>query len=402
MITEEGALDIETTETDEDMTPGEFSPLHCDTTERSPLPVVYSDGLTHIVRYVNPAFCRLVGKATAELIGHPFALAVPEAEANGCIALLDRVYLTSATETLTDQEHAPSHAGSPLPGVYWSYVAWAVYDAQERTVGVMMQVTDTSAARYDHEKAVSISGALLLYGLASHEFSDVLREREEAVTLNETLQHSLIEQNMLTLELNTRLQRAMQETHHRVKNNLQIVSALAEVQMDDKSDTVPTSALQRIVSHVRTLAGLHDILTQQIRDNAAATALSTRVSLGQLLPLLQNSIGTRHLSNEIENVMLSINNSTSISLLVSELVSNAVKHGKGDIAVTLRRADDNVQLTVADAGEGFPEGFDPRKAANTGLDLILSLARHDLRGSIAFENRNEGGAQVVVTFPVPN
>ena len=264
----------------------------------------------------------------------------------------------------------------------------------------MMQITDTSETQHTREEATSISEALLLYGLASHELADLLHEREQAVILNETLQNSLLEQHELTLELNTRLKRAMQETHHRVKNNLQIVSALAEVQMDG-SDTVPTSALQRIVSHVRTLAGLHDILTQQVRENAADTALSTRISLAQVLPLLQKSIGTRRLRSDIENVMLSVNNSTSLSLLVSELVSNAVKHGKGDIAVTLQRVDDNIKLTVADEGQGFPEGFDARKAANTGLDLILNLARHDLRGEIAFENRNEGGARVVVTFPLP-
>ena len=388
MDMEEGALNTAT---------GESLPTQHYTADRSPVPMVYSDGRTSVVRYVNPAFCQLAGKAAEELIGRPFAIAVPEGKENGCLALLSRVYETSATETLADQEHAPSSG----PSVYWSYVAWAIHDAQERPIGIMMQVTDTSVAVHEREKAALISEALLLYGLEYHELVDALHEREEAVSRNEEHQRSLVKQHEEITLLNTRLQRAMQETHHRVKNNLQIVSALAEIQMDGESATVPASALERIATHVRTLAALHDILTQQAKD-IAGTTLSTSVTFGRLLPLLQVNIGTRRIHSRIENIFLTIGNSSSLSLLVSELVSNAVKHGKGDITVTLSRHQDEAELTVADEGAGFPEAFDPRKAANTGLDLALSLARHDLRGEITFANRPEGGGRVVVRFPLYN
>ena len=394
MSTQEGARDTETGEAHKGMDAYASLPLPGSAAGNSPLPLVYSDGLTHIVRYVNPAFCRLVGKEVEELIGRPFALAVPGEEASGCIALLGRVYHTDTTETLADHQYAPTS----LPGVFWSYVAWPVHDAREHPIGVMMQVTNTSATVDAREKATLVSEALLLYGLAHHELADALHEREQAVSHNEALHLSLAEQNALTTALNDRLKRAMQETHHRVKNNLQIVSALAEIQMN--GDMVPTSALQRIVSHVRTLAALHDILTQRVKDNTSTAMLDTTETFSRLLPLLQGSIGTRRIHSEIAEIMLPINNSASLSLLVSELISNAVKHGKGDISVTLRREEDRASLTVADRGRGFPDGFDPRKAANTGLELILSLARHDLRGEITFENGPEGGAQVVVTFPV--
>src|SRR5579862_6349538 len=103
-------------------------------TERSPLPMLAAEGVMHIVRYVNPAFCSLSGRESADLIGRPFAEAVPEGEANGCAAFLDRVYRTGTTETLSDQEH-----GFPfLLGVYWSYMAWAILDAHDRPAGVMV------------------------------------------------------------------------------------------------------------------------------------------------------------------------------------------------------------------------------------------------------------------------
>src|SRR5437764_488163 len=116
-------------------------PLLCrHLTEDSPLPMVAVEGMTHLVRYANPAFCRLAGKSQEELIDLPFTEAVPEGIDNGCIPLLDRVLKTGGAENLLEQEH--SHLGS-LP-VYWSYSVWAVRDAGKQTVGVMFQVTDAS------------------------------------------------------------------------------------------------------------------------------------------------------------------------------------------------------------------------------------------------------------------
>ena len=84
------------------------------------------------VSYVNPAFARLVGKEVKELIGRPFAEAVPEGVENGCLALLDRVFRTGTPENLPEQEHRQSH---PIP-VYWSYAMWAILGADEQPMGV--------------------------------------------------------------------------------------------------------------------------------------------------------------------------------------------------------------------------------------------------------------------------
>jgi PAS domain S-box-containing protein len=371
-------------------------PLSLYITERSPVPVVAVEGLTHIVRYVNSAFCRLAGQKSETLLGRPFAESVPEGEKNGYLSLLDEVLRTGTTATIADQEHRPS-----LSGVYWTYTAWPILDLAERPIGVMVQVTDTSVGVQARAEMREISEAVLLFGLEQNELVDALRQREETVAQNEKLLQSLAKQNERMGELNVRLQRAMQETHHRVKNNLQGIYALIELQIDDDSPTVPTSALHRVGSQVRTLASLHDFLTRQAKGDQENETISTTVSLGILLPLLRLSIGTRRIHSEVADVMLSIDYSASLSLLISELVNNAVKHGDGDISVTLRREGEEIGLAVGDSGKGFPPDFDPREAANIGLDLALSLARHDLRGKITFTNRPQGGALVRVTFPMP-
>ncbi|MCW3094644.1 MAG: multi-sensor hybrid histidine kinase [Chthonomonadaceae bacterium] len=200
-------------------------------------------------------------------------------------------------------------------------------------------------------------------------------------------------------ELNARLTRSIQETHHRVKNNLQIISALVDVQVDEAHDHVPVAAMARIGQHTRSLAAIHDLLTQQAKSDAHTNSLSSRVVLDRLLPLLESTVGGRRIRYEADEVLLPIGVGTSLTLLVSELVSNAIKHGRTDIEVTLKTEGETICLEVCDDGPGFPPDFDWRTAANTGMGLIDSSARHDLRGSVSYENRREGGGRVIVRFP---
>ena len=212
-------------------------------------------------------------------------------------------------------------------------------------------------------------------------------------------------------DLNARLRRAMQETHHRIKNNLQVISALTEMQAADENQNVPASAMQRIGQHVRALAGIHDLLTHQIKADARNEMISTKEILDKLMLLLQSMLKERRITyRRVEDARLTMEQSSSFAMLISELVSNAVKHGRGAIELTLTRqpselnlpeapAPPLLRLEVCDDGPGFPPDFDPQSAASTGLELIDSLTRWDLRGEVFFENRAEGGSRVVVIFP---
>ena len=119
--------------------------------ELSPQPMVVVEGTTHIVHHINAAFSRLVGKEATELIGRPFAEAVPEGEENGCLPLLDRVYRTGTPEILVEQEHCHT-----TPAVYWSYSVWAILGADERPVGVVIQVTDTTEMAIFRRQVLSL------------------------------------------------------------------------------------------------------------------------------------------------------------------------------------------------------------------------------------------------------
>ncbi len=204
--------------------------------------------------------------------------------------------------------------------------------------------------------------------------------------------------------LNRRLQRTMAETHHRVKNNLQVITALLDMKIMEGSETVPISELKRLRLHIRALASIHELLTHVVKADAETSEISSEAMIDQLQPLLLTSSGGRAVDFNVADISLSTRYGSSLAILVNELVTNAVKHGAGKITVNLAAEGEYVRLEVTDEGPGFPEGFAPRTHANTGIDLIESLSRWDLKGEIEYGNRpvaEGGGARVAVTFPLP-
>lgn len=211
------------------------------------------------------------------------------------------------------------------------------------------------------------------------------------------------EQHLEEIEtLNRRLQRSIQATHHRVKNNLQIISALVELQTDEGEETVPVAAMSRIGRHVRALAALHDLLTEETKEDGEAGLISVKAAMNKLIPLLQATTGGHHITYYVEDFLLTMRDGASLVLLVAEIVSNALKHGRREVKVTLKAHNETAHLEVCNDGPGFPVDFDWRKSAKTGLGLINSTGRHDLHGTILFDNPLDGGARVSVTFPITN
>ncbi len=202
--------------------------------------------------------------------------------------------------------------------------------------------------------------------------------------------------------LNDRLRRAMTETHHRVKNNLQQVSAMIDMATMENPESLPVGEFKRLSAHVRTLATMHDLLTKQAKEDGDYAFVSARTLLEKLLPYLQQEVSPRRLRFQLEDVRIPARQGASLALITNEVISNALKHGAGDVELFLTIWDKRGRLAVLDSGPGFPSGFDPRKATSTGIELIENLARYDLAGDVRFENRiGQSGGQVLITFPLP-
>ena len=200
--------------------------------------------------------------------------------------------------------------------------------------------------------------------------------------------------------LNERLQRAMTETHHRVKNNLQIIAAMVDLQLMDRPESVPAGHVRRLGSYVMTLAAVHDILTEESKEDSQARFASARAVLQKLLPLLQQTAEGRRIIPTVQDVKISAKQGTAIALVVNELVNNAFKHGAQNVTIDLRQEGSDLRLAVCDDGPGFPPDFDASSTASTGLELVESLSRWDLQGSVRYENLTPDGACVTVTAPL--
>lgn len=203
--------------------------------------------------------------------------------------------------------------------------------------------------------------------------------------------------------LNTRLRRAMTETHHRVKNNLQVISAMIEMQMTEhqQEQSIPLEEYKQLKAHVYTLSVVHDLLTKNVKEEEDAQRVSSRAVLENLLPMLERTAGNKIVRYAIEDVRLTSKACISLALILNELVANAFKHGRNEADVVFRVEENDAILEVSDDGNGFPMGFQPLEAANVGLDLVESLVRTDLKGRSVYSNRPQGGGQVTILFPLP-
>ena len=202
-------------------------------------------------------------------------------------------------------------------------------------------------------------------------------------------------------ELNVRLKRAMAETHHRVKNNLQVIAAMIDMLVMKAEGSVKLNEVRSLGAHVRALSIVHELLTRAARKDGDAESVSVLEMLTTLIPLLEQSSGGRIVHADIDDLQLPMRSATALALIVNELVQNGVKYGRRSVNVRLRAAGSYARLEVADDGPGFPDGFDPNDLGTAGLELVQSLASWDLGGSVEYGNGPRTGALVTVEIPLP-
>ena len=195
------------------------------------------------------------------------------------------------------------------------------------------------------------------------------------------------------------MQRSMRETDHRVRNNLQSIVALLDMQALEGEGVVPMQKLKQVRTHINTVSAIHSLLVPSKHESDSSGTLSAKAALESLLPMLQEIVGERRIDWSVEDVELPIKQGLSLAVLINELVSNAVKHGGQHVDLRLGVSDKTVTLEVKDDGPGFPTPFDPVSSSHFGLELVESVGKIDLGGKTTYENLPEGGACVRLIFP---
>ena len=194
------------------------------------------------------------------------------------------------------------------------------------------------------------------------------------------------------------------EIHHRVKNNLQVISSLLFLQSSHVTDPATLEILRESQGRARAIALIHE----KLYHSADLARIDVCDYVGQLARDLFHAYGvspeTVSLEIHAEGVSLGIDVAIPCGLILNELVSNALKHGlpagrKGAICIELQpTSPGSFMLSVGDNGAGLPADFDLQTTKTLGLKLVSDLARQ-LGGAVAFE-RNHGTA-VKITFVEP-
>ena len=191
----------------------------------------------------------------------------------------------------------------------------------------------------------------------------------------------------------------LKEIHHRVKNNLQVVSSLLSLQQSHTEDPRALDALQQSRDRVLAMASLHEFLYQS-KD---LSRVDTRAYLSHLVSVLVESyrLGTRvEVTLAIEDVPLDLDQAIPCGLIINELVTNALKYAfrderTGHLTVSLREEGDSMALQVADDGVGLPPSVDGATPTTLGLQLVQLLGEQ--LGGVVHISR-EVGTSFLVTF----
>jgi len=179
----------------------------------------------------------------------------------------------------------------------------------------------------------------------------------------------------------------LREVHHRVKNNLQVIHSLLDLQALKSNDSELIGMLRDSQNRVRSMSLIHQTLYQS--QNFAQVDFQR--FLGELLPRLTEAYGSMSGQVAIEiqahEVKLPINEAIPCGLIVNELVSNALKHGfpnqqRGTILVEIReQAEQRIELSISDDGQGIPDSLDLTRTGSLGLQLVHLLTRQ-LHGTL--------------------
>lgn len=198
-----------------------------------------------------------------------------------------------------------------------------------------------------------------------------------------------------SLEANRTL---LSELHHRVKNNLQIISSLINLQargMEHDS----CELMRALQLRIRAMALVHELLLSNPESSTVNFASYTERLLSYLRDMYRSSV---QIEVDIGEVEFDIETAVPLGLILNELVSNSLIHAfddGGTIRVSLEDTSNGFLLRVSDNGRGLPDGFSLEKDAGLGLDIVAGLVRQ-LDGTLTFESVE--GTSFLIEFREPS
>ncbi|MGA0557095.1 tetratricopeptide repeat protein [Larkinella sp. VNQ87] len=231
---------------------------------------------------------------------------------------------------------------------------------------------------------------LIILGLLYNQYRINQRNNREIARSNQSLQRLVDEKEWL-----------LKEIHHRVKNNLQVITSLLNSQSIYLKDKTALSAIRESQNRVHAMALLHQNLYQS--DRLSSIPMDRYIA--DIVDYLMESFeppGPLKKQLAITAAELDVILAVPLGLIINEAVTNSLKyafspHQEGVIAISLHKNDDQTyRLTIRDNGVGLPVDFDPRQSRTLGLTLIRGLSKQ-IGGNLQITSPD--GVQLELTFP---
>lgn len=194
----------------------------------------------------------------------------------------------------------------------------------------------------------------------------------------------------------------LRELHHRVKNNLQIVSSIVNLQFQQLNLPRVNEQITNVRNRIQAMAAIHEML--YLTDNLEKIDLESylkkwAVHLSQVYHMQE---GTADFKFETKPVILTMDKAIPCSLIINELITNALQHAfttvpKGQIRIKTYEDEGEAFIIIEDNGSGLPAGFDNDNISTLGLSIVHILVEQ-LEGKITFES--EEGTTVRLSFPL--
>ncbi|MDX2046950.1 MAG: histidine kinase dimerization/phosphoacceptor domain -containing protein [Chitinophagaceae bacterium] len=191
------------------------------------------------------------------------------------------------------------------------------------------------------------------------------------------------------------------EIHHRVKNNLQVISSMLDLQSQTLHDDKATAIIKEGIQRVQSMAFIHQNLYQGNAVNSVNMNEYIKMLSGHLFQSYNIQPEKIKLHTEIENFNLHTDTAIPLGMILNELISNALKYAfkgreKGEIWVNMRKNNNELLLQVKDNGVGLPQGFNTGKTSSFGYEIINAFAQK-LKARTNIESNNGTDVQIIIS-----
>ncbi len=272
---------------------------------------------------------------------------------------------------------------------------------QDRVVG-LVEMQDSQVERTLTDREISLIQFLTIQAASAVEnarlYERAQREIKERIRAEEQIKASLKEKEVL-----------LKEIHHRVKNNLQVISSMLRLQARNVGDQLTLQVLEESQNRIRSMALIHERLYRSQDLAKVDFGVYIRDLAIHLVRSYQAHLSHIDLNVDADGIFLDVDTAIPCGLIVNELISNSMKYAfpdtdKGKILVEIHSnhndGSDKEQLTmvVSDNGVGIPPDLDYRNTGSLGLQLVNALV-DQLEGSL--ELHNNEGTEFKITFAMP-